>query len=30
MDLYDYVIQEELKQSAALVAWVLCRASNEP
>lgn len=30
MDVYDYLIENDLKQSAALVAWVLYRASNEP
>jgi hypothetical protein len=30
MDLYDYLIEDDLRQSAALVAWVLYRASNEP
>jgi carboxypeptidase Q len=29
MDLHDYVIQDDLRQSAALAAWVLYRAANE-
>jgi carboxypeptidase Q len=29
MDLVDYVLEEDLKQSAALLAWVLFRAANE-
>jgi hypothetical protein len=30
MDLFDYLIEGDLKQSAQLVAWVLYRAANEP
>ena len=29
MDLFDYLIEGDLKQSAQLVAWVLYRAANE-
>jgi Zn-dependent M28 family amino/carboxypeptidase len=29
MDLFDYLIEDDLKQSAQLVAWVLYRAANE-
>jgi Zn-dependent M28 family amino/carboxypeptidase len=29
MDVSDYLIEDDLKQSAALVAWVLYRAANE-
>jgi carboxypeptidase Q len=30
MDVYDYLIEDDLKQSAIFVAWVLYRAANEP
>jgi hypothetical protein len=30
MDVYDYLVEDDLKQSAELVAWVLYRAANEP
>jgi carboxypeptidase Q len=30
MDVYDYLMEDDLKQSAALVAWVLYQASNQP
>jgi hypothetical protein len=30
MDLFDYVVDDDPKQSAALMAWVLYRAANEP
>ena len=30
MDLFDYVVDDDLKQSAALLAWLLYRAANEP
>jgi carboxypeptidase Q len=30
MDVYDYLIEADLKQSASVVAWVLYRAANEP
>ncbi len=30
MDLFDYIVDDDLKQSAALMAWVLYRAANEP
>lgn len=29
VDLYDYLIEDDLKDSAALAAWVLYRAANE-
>jgi len=29
MDVYDYLVEDDLKQSAELVAWVLYRAANE-
>jgi carboxypeptidase Q len=28
MDVYDYVVEDDLRQSAALAAWVLYRAAN--
>jgi carboxypeptidase Q len=28
MDVYDYVVEEDLRQSAAVAAWVLYRAAN--
>jgi carboxypeptidase Q len=30
MDVYDYLVEDDLKQSAAVVAWVLYKAANEP
>jgi carboxypeptidase Q len=30
MDFFDYVVEDDLKQSAAFMAWVLYRAANEP
>jgi Zn-dependent M28 family amino/carboxypeptidase len=30
MDFYDYLVIDDLKESAAVVAWVLYRAANEP
>jgi Zn-dependent M28 family amino/carboxypeptidase len=30
MDVYDYLVEDDLRQSAELVAWVLYRAANEP
>jgi carboxypeptidase Q len=29
MDVFDYLIEEDLKQSAEVVAWILYRAANE-
>ena len=28
MDVYDYVVEEDLRQSAGLAAWVLYRVAN--
>ena len=29
VDLFDYLVEDDLKESAALAAWVLYRAANE-